>query len=301
MKKFSVVLAALSVLSCAAIAGADDSPLQASARRVAHDYGQSIVNITVVSKPTVSEKSVDGAQSEAMPETTSSTVGSVIDGSGLVVSALSAIDPQSRTSSLKTEGGEADGGGEIKMSSKISSLKYRLADGTEVPARVVLKDVDLDLAFVAPLQPLESDTKQKLVMLPLNDTASDAALADSIFEIGREDKTRDYSSNLRLLHIAACISKPRRCYSGGSKLGLPVFTAEGKLLGIGVSYNHDHGHDSDLSDGNPLSFLAELGGSSVDDSSADIILPIATVKALATQALQEAAKPAAAPGASPHK
>ena len=48
----------------------------------------------------------------------------------------------------------------------VQEVKYRLTDGTEVPARIVLKDEDLDLAFLAPLKPL-TRTQAKIAANPL--------------------------------------------------------------------------------------------------------------------------------------
>jgi len=63
---------------------------------------------------------------------------------GLTVISLGEIDPRSAAGlaaqpNLRME--EPD----------FKEVKLRLADGTEIPARIVMKDADLDLAFVAPL------------------------------------------------------------------------------------------------------------------------------------------------------
>ena len=59
----------------------------------------------------------------------------------------------------------------------MQEVKYRLSDGTEVPARLVLKDEDLDLAFLAPLKPLDKATEAKMAFVPLSDSIAPARVA----------------------------------------------------------------------------------------------------------------------------
>ena len=89
-------------------------------------------------------------------------VGTVIHESGLTVVSHTNIDPTSLINSLygdvKIPGQE----GKIEFKSELSGVKIRLADGSETPAKVVMTDEDLDLAFILP-----TDKNKKLPFVNL--------------------------------------------------------------------------------------------------------------------------------------
>ena len=76
----------------------------------------------------------------------------VIDATGLMAAPLSALDPGRMMSALM---GRMAGGGADAMDarSELSNLRVRLADGREVPVRIALRDEDLDVAFLRPVDP----------------------------------------------------------------------------------------------------------------------------------------------------
>ena len=76
------------------------------------------------------------------------TVGTVIDPSGLTVLSLGALNPGAMMN--KMMGGGGSGQERMEFGSEPSDVKLRLADGKELPARIVLRDEDLDLAFLRP-------------------------------------------------------------------------------------------------------------------------------------------------------
>src|SRR5208337_285084 len=88
----------------------------------------------------------------------------VIDPSGLAVTSLTGL-PQQTTRKLRY------GSQTIEVECQVEEVKYRLNDGTELPARLVLKDEDLDLAFLAPQKPLDEAARSKLAAIPLGDAA----------------------------------------------------------------------------------------------------------------------------------
>ncbi len=75
--------------------------------------------------------------------------GTVLNAAGLTVTSLTAIDPRMQFESMRANMGPTGARMEVGESD-YKEVKLRLADGSEVPARVVLKDGDLDLAFIAP-------------------------------------------------------------------------------------------------------------------------------------------------------
>ena len=115
-------------------------------------------------------------------------------------------------------------------------LNYVLRDGTEVPARIILQDDDLELTVVAPaLKP-----GAKLPVLPALDleTGVKAALFDDVLLLSRLDRDHHYTVTADTGKITACITRPRTFYlrdgnpGGSNVLGTPVLLADGRLLGV---------------------------------------------------------------------
>ena len=101
----------------------------------------------------------------------------------------------------------------LELEFQVQEVKYRLADGTEVPARVVLKDEDLDLAFVAPQKPLDEATRAKIAVLPLDDAATQVEALDNTILINRTTDDFNYIPTLDLGSVSAVVSNPRTCYA----------------------------------------------------------------------------------------
>ena len=120
-----------------------------------------------------------------------------------------------------------------KLIAQVQEVKYRLSDGTEIHARLVLKDEDLDLAFLALLKPAEKATEAKMAFVPISERRP--ATADARFD----DPDQPHRRGLEL-HCHAeprpdpCARlTPRTCYiSSSGGLGVPVFNHQGKMLGM---------------------------------------------------------------------
>ena len=159
-------------------------------------------------------------------DNTTEATGVIIDDTGLTVSSLTTTDPSSIWGSLMGQSGEMD------TSTSITEAKIRLTDGTEIPAEIVLRDKDLDLAFFRPVEKPE----KPLVTLDLKDNTTLEVL-DEIFIMNRLGKVANWATYIDIERIAAIIDKPRTFYvpqqdksQGG--LGCPVFSMDGKLVGI---------------------------------------------------------------------
>ena len=74
----------------------------------------------------------------------------VIDPSGMAVASMTNLIPHGKTRM---------GTRTVEVECRVEEVKYRLSDGSELPARVVLKDEDLDLAFLALQKPLDATTR----------------------------------------------------------------------------------------------------------------------------------------------
>src|SRR5262245_28031372 len=103
----------------------------------------SVVTVQLVLNSKVSVPGMGGQSNESRQDAT----GTVLDPSGLTVLSLSATDPGQLVQSMMG-GGDEDS--RFKVETELTDIKILLEDGTEIPAEVVLRDKDLDLAFVRP-------------------------------------------------------------------------------------------------------------------------------------------------------
>lgn len=216
MKKILITLVAVLALAVSAQAV---TPEQATAaKQILAKNANAVIEVSTILKIEVPGQSAHDQKLEI--------VGTVIDESGLTIVSNSAIDP------LSMMKGQFPDGMEPKI--KYSDVKYRLADNKEIPARVVLKDADLDLAFLVPA-PKEGETAPKFQAVTL-DGKVEAGILDNLVNLTRLPKTLDRQASVELGYVSAVIQKPRRFYSyetvGGGQIGIPSFTQDGKVLGI---------------------------------------------------------------------
>lgn len=205
--------------------------------------------------------------------------GLVIDPSGLVVLSLFATDPSGLMSSIMSSMGEM--GDKFKMESSLSDVKILLEDGKELPAQIVLRDKDLDLAYVRPTE----KPAQPLPFVDLNATGALEVL-DQFVALRRLGKVAQRACSVELNRIQATVRKPRLLYvptgglQGGLEPGAAVFTLDGKFVGIVV-----------------LRMISGEGGGglfsmmgSMDENMMPVVIPAADILEGAKQAPQEAPK-----------
>jgi len=91
------------------------------------------------------------------------------------VTSLAEVDPQTQFDAMRAAGG-GRAAPEL-VGADFKEVKLRLADGKEVPARFVLKDGDLDLAFMAPDVAADAPKPEtRVVVLGDSDFAATAGL-----------------------------------------------------------------------------------------------------------------------------
>lgn len=157
--------------------------------------------------------------------------GTVISKEGLTVTTLAAVDPQATFEAMRG-GGLAPRGAEI-VGSEFKEVKLRLADGRELPARFVLKDADLDLAFMAPETP---DAARVFTHVPL-DQAAEGGLLDEFYFVARAPKTLQRVPLVRRIQVIGIVERPRRFYLMSEQApGSPVFDPQGRVLGITLQH-----------------------------------------------------------------
>lgn len=274
-----VAAAALAALAAGAPRGAAADDLKAVARATAAKAGKAVVTVKVVVK-----LKLGGREQEEKLE----LLGTVIDPSGLTVASASAVEP---TSMLQQGGGRRGGrgGGDAapRIESEVSETAIVLEDGTEIEADVVLKDADLDLAFIRPREP------QKLEAVELKPRGKAPALLEDIFTVTRLGPNEGRATAVELGLVKAVVKGPRTFYvctrevSTGSQ-GCLAYAADGAVLGVFVvKVNADAGGGG----------RGRFGGGGL---AATILRPVEDVLDIAKQA-KEAKAPARKPAASEEK
>ncbi len=181
----------------------------------------------VVTVQEVLKVSAPGASraNEAKQELT----GTVLDPSGLTVLALSACDPSEMYQRML--GSDASRG---RVETEISDMKILLDDGTEMPAEIVLRDKDLDLAFIRP----KAKPATPMASVDMSKT-SPAQVLDQVVTLNRLNSAAGRAYSASAERISAVVQKPRTFYIPDSNmtsttLGSPAFAMDGKLVGVMV-------------------------------------------------------------------
>jgi S1-C subfamily serine protease len=198
-----------------------------SARNVMKKYQNAVISIELTVEQGMS---FFGSQKS---ESKSEVTGTVIDTSGLTVVSLYSTDPSALLNMFM--GGDMFGSEDMsamKFESQIKDLKMIMPDGKEVPGQIVLRDKDLDLAFIRPIEKLE----KPLTPVNLADAAK-PALLDELVLLSRLGKVASRVGGVSLTRLEAIVEKPRIFYviGGGSMeggLGIPVFSLDGKIVGV---------------------------------------------------------------------
>jgi S1-C subfamily serine protease len=233
--KRTFILAALAV-ACLAFSipatGAEES-LPAATKRIFNEHKDSVVWVSVVAKMTFSASESKSPINIPEREQKFEALGTVLDAKGLVVTALSAIDPTKELSGREVN--TPSGRIKIEASSTMKEVHLTMPDGTEVPADLVMKDLDLDLAFIKP----KADSKELkgVQFKPIdlkNSTAG--AIADDTVTVLRMDETLNRQPGVQGGQVIGVTQKPRNFLRvSGTALGCPTFSMDGKLMGINVT------------------------------------------------------------------
>ncbi|MBL7645917.1 MAG: trypsin-like peptidase domain-containing protein [Candidatus Hydrogenedentes bacterium] len=217
MKSISIVAALLALPFCLAVP-ADD--LAEAMRGAVAKNDAAVVTVKVALKETYS---YDGGSD--VNEYTQDITATVISPEGLMVTSLMVVDP----SVLMEEYANSEEGFDSKT--EITSLKVRRGEAEE-DAEIVLRDRDLDLAFLRPV-------KKPAEPRPFTDLAAGAQAKafDPVIVMNRLGKVANRVSTAQLLRIDAVLDKPRMTYFVGEYAGhgAPVFVVTGECLGINVT------------------------------------------------------------------
>jgi S1-C subfamily serine protease len=247
-------------------ATADQDGTRAAARDVVKKWEAAVVNVRVVLK---TRMAMGGREMQSTDDSIDA-VGTVIDPSGLTVLSLGSLNPGAVMNRIMSSTGASEN--RMEITSEPTDLKIRLADGRELPARIVLRDEDLDLAFIRPT----TKPASALVAINLSDSAK-PQLLDEVLVLSRLGRVGGWTAGGAIQQVGAIIERPRTFFvlagtTGG--VGTPAFALNGKVIGLLTVRQVDAGRST---------MFAMMGGSEALGI-LPVILPAADVVDIAAQA-----------------
>lgn len=211
-----------------------EQEITTAARAIYTNHQDAVVWVSAVAKVTMSMRLANG-QSRSQPEREQriDAVGTVLDPGGVVVLPLSQLDLADTMNGREVD--TPQGRVQVSASARINEVKVTLADGTEIPADIVLRDADLDVACVR----MKLDSKEaKGAVIRAVDVkhAAPAAVLDEVVVLGRMGDAFNRRPAVVTDLITSEIRKPRAYYYINCPwVGVPVFAANGRLVGLCVN------------------------------------------------------------------
>jgi S1-C subfamily serine protease len=222
------------ILALAASAAFSQDPWTVAARKIHKDYQDAVLWVSAVAKINFSAeggKELPGNVPEQ--ETKMETLGTLIDSRGLILTSLSQIDPARQVSGREFR----IGGNMVKIEAvaTLKEVKVTMPDGTDIPAEIVMKDSDLDLAFIR--IKLASKEAQGITFKAVNlEEGARGEIAEDVVTLARMDEVLNRTATVSRGQITALTRKPREFFRVNNAMqGCPTFLTNGRLLGIAVS------------------------------------------------------------------
>ena len=195
-------------------------------RKLLKENANCVTRVSVTAKVEISA----GGRSMKPLEQKLEALGTIIDEDGLTVLSLNRVDPTANIlSRLRTPG--------ASVNVNYTEVFILMQDGTEVAAKFLLKDTDLDLAYVLPDNSNSSDLKNIVFskVPEMADQKKQPLILDEVVSIGKLKQTLYRQSTLRKGLVNAVIQKPRQYFVIENTIpGTPVFDRYGKWLGVVV-------------------------------------------------------------------
>jgi len=195
------------LLFCLAATSAWSDPIAESAREVSERSQDALVSVRIILEVRKTEMTVE-------------RLATVIDPSGLMVMSLASIDPS--VLGLFPSG----------VDFQVKDITVVLPDKKEIPAKIVLRDTDLDLALLRPIEKIEDP----LVYIPMKESEAPEMLGQMIL-LSKLGSSANYTPLVVPARVVGIITKPRLSYvlnisPDMGDLGAPVFDIDGMLVGF---------------------------------------------------------------------
>ena len=196
--------------------------LTTKGRPILEKNQNSVVTVQVVLKTSSSA----GASRENKQDLT----GTVVDPSGLTVVSLSACDPNEMLQRIMP-----DEFSKYNVQSEVTDLRILIEDGTELPSEIILRDKDLDLAFIRP----KAKPSSPMAFVDLS-KSSPALVLDQVVALTRLNSAAGRACAASSERISAVIKRPRKFYipeisATSTTAGAPAFALDGNIVGIFVT------------------------------------------------------------------
>lgn len=226
----AVVVFGLAAAMLRAAPSSADEPTPVPARTVFEQNRESIVKVTGVAQIRISADR-PGMNAPEREEKVRAD-GTIIDDRGLIVLSLSAIDPSRLIDGREVK--SAEGPVKVGATATLNELEIILGDGTEIPATLVFKDEDLDLAFLRPKS--DAPEAQGATFDPIDlAAAGEVLVGDSTVSVTRLEDLFNNAPAMMPGQVSAVIERPRLLFVAPNAVrGCPTFTLDGKLIGIGI-------------------------------------------------------------------
>ncbi len=213
------VLAAIATTGAVFPAQSEDT--RQVARAALEEHRESIVTVKILLKRRFISQGRERNTSESELE----IAGTVLNAEGLTVVSDAASDPSQ--ASVRSPNAAT------RVETETTDVKLVTADGREVPARFVLRDSDLDLAFLIPEGGALGVPHVELIEAP------PAQPLDDLIFLFPMAKSLNRAIGVAVAPVRAVIEKPRTfivsdTFVGIQSLGCPAFDESGRAIGLVV-------------------------------------------------------------------